>query len=166
MPFDIDKKHSAISFSLTHLGISEQNGIFREFGGSLEIDTGTAHIKALEGWVEIASIDTNTKERDTNLQSEEFFSTKSFARAYFKAKEIKNGSVLADLTIKGITKEVFFDLKISQIIINQRTKKPTIDIMLTATINRKDFKIGEDVLNAVLNDKIALKIQLQATQKE
>ncbi len=109
----VDPVYSRVSWSITHMGLIEVEGVFREFEGYF---TATPpHFKDIQGeftiWVE--SIDTQTPPRDARIKSEAFLDVKRYPTIHFKTKKVRWRSlgrlqIIGDLTIKDVTKEVTF----------------------------------------------------------
>ena len=115
-PYKIDSYHSNVDFSVTHLVISQVNGMFTEFDGHIDWDMKKPRRSSFEGIVQVKSIDTNNVKRDQHLRSSDFFDVGAFPVITLKSKSIKkykNGfKVVADLTLKGKTKRVEFPLTV------------------------------------------------------
>ena len=64
----------------------------------------------MDATIDAASVDTRVEVRDNDLKSDHFFDVAKYPTLIFKSKKIvKNGdklSVIGDLTIHGVTKEV------------------------------------------------------------
>ena len=72
--WNIDQSHSNIGFTVTHMVISEVEGTFDEFEGSVvESDNGLEGA-SINFKANIASIDTDNEKRDGHLKSADFFS--------------------------------------------------------------------------------------------
>ncbi|MEM0158574.1 MAG: YceI family protein [Thermoplasmataceae archaeon] len=106
-----DKSHSSAEFSVRHMMISNVNGRFNEMDGFI---TGTPedleHAYA-EVVIKAASVDTRDPQRDGHLKSPDFFDVNKYPEIRFVSKRIKKlskdqYSIVGDLTIRGVTKEV------------------------------------------------------------
>jgi polyisoprenoid-binding protein YceI len=96
--------------------------------------------------IQVASIDTDDKKRDDHLRGADFFDVEKFPAMTFKSKKVIPGEdgkfqLLGDLTIKGITKEVTFDVEF-----NGAIKDPwggtRAGFSAGTSINRQDFGIS------------------------
>lgn len=111
----IDATHSNIGFTVTHLAISQVDGKFTNFEGSL-VQEG----EALEGATvsfsaDVASIDTDNEKRDGHLQSPDFFDAAnhpkvSFTSTAFEKTGENTYKLTGDLTMHGVTKPVTLDV--------------------------------------------------------
>lgn len=161
-PYNIDDTHSAVNFQVTHMMISDVDGAFNKFSGKIDFDEKSKALKVLEGEVEIASIDTKNDNRDKHLNAPDFFDSAKFPKATLVMKSLKGSKLTADVTIRGVTKEVVFDFSMKGPIEHPMNKKQMIALKLEGKLNRKDFGIGMDTKDALVSDIIALRIQLEA----
>jgi polyisoprenoid-binding protein YceI len=111
----LDKSHSNVRFTVTHLVISEVEGSFRSFNGNLESSKQDFTDAVVDFKVDINSIDTDNERRDGHLKSDDFFNAEKFPAMTFKStsfeKKGENKYLLkGNLTIRDITKPVVFDV--------------------------------------------------------
>ncbi len=97
------------------------------------------------------------------LKSDDFFNVKKFpeARLVIKSMAKKTGNTYtatADLTIRGITKEITFDSEIKTLKDNQ------LEVTATLRVPRTDFKVmyGWKVENAMLANEFQMDVKLIA----
>src|SRR5437762_9847753 len=69
--YNIDPVHSSVSFSVSHMVISNVRGKFNEFSGTVTMD-GKA-IQSATGTIQVKSIDTGNSRRDGDLRGPNFF---------------------------------------------------------------------------------------------
>ena len=115
MAWVIDTSHSLVEFSVKHMMISTVRGRFTKFNGAFEIDERNPANSKLEGTVELASIDTHDANRDGHLRSPDFFDVEKYPTMAFRSTKIEPAGqdkykVTGDLTIKGVTKPVTFNV--------------------------------------------------------
>lgn len=79
---------SALTFSLRHLVMSEIRGRFRRWGAILVLDREDPSRALLKAWIDLASIDTGSCERDQHIRSAEFFDVARFPFAEFRSDTI------------------------------------------------------------------------------
>lgn len=112
----VDPSHSKIGFSVTHLVISEVEGNFKTFDGTLvnkESDFSGAKISFS---IDVSSIDTDIEQRDGHLKSEDFFFVEkhpkiAFTSTSFTKKGKDKYQLKGKLTMRGVTKDVVIDVK-------------------------------------------------------
>ncbi len=109
--FDVDSAHSSIAFSVTHLGLSEVEGRFNDFQGTIHWDKAKISASKIDWTVKVESVDTGNAKRDEHLRSEDFFNQAKFTTMSFKSTSVSKLSgdkykVDGDLTMRGVTKRV------------------------------------------------------------
>jgi polyisoprenoid-binding protein YceI len=111
----IDNAHSSVKFSVEHLMLSETEGTFKSFDGTLNSKNADFNDAAIAFTVDVKSINSNNEMRDKHLQGDDFFNAEKFPQMKFKGTSFKkvsgNNYVLqGELTIRDITKKVKFDV--------------------------------------------------------
>jgi len=153
-----DKAHSKLGFVITHLMISDVEGNFKTFEASITSAQDDFSDAVFEIAADIAGVNTDNEGRDKDLQSERFFDVAKFPKLTFKSTAFSKSEgnkykLAGDLTIKGVTKPVEF-----QVIINgpiDRRGKKVIGIKVTGTINRTQFGVGGSG-NAMVSEEVTL----------
>jgi polyisoprenoid-binding protein YceI len=111
----VDASHSNVKFTVTHLVVSEVDGVFKTFDGSIKSKTSDFTGAEIEFSVDIASVNTDNEMRDKHLKGDDFFNAEKFPKMTFKStsftKKPSGKYVLeGDLTIRDVTKRVQFDV--------------------------------------------------------
>ncbi len=83
--WEIDESKSTLAFALRHLVVGEIRGQFGRWGGVLLLDPTRLGRSLLEIWIDVASIDTGSAERDAHLRSPELLDVSRFPRAEFRS---------------------------------------------------------------------------------
>jgi polyisoprenoid-binding protein YceI len=114
--WDIDPVHSEVSFVVRHLMISKVRGRFDKFDAT--IVTAEDPLKSsVTAKVDLSSINTGQEQRDAHIRSADFFEVEKYPEMTFVSTGLKpaeEGFVLeGDLTLKGVTKAVAFDLEVT-----------------------------------------------------
>jgi polyisoprenoid-binding protein YceI len=161
--FTLDAAHSAVTFKISHIGLSWTHGRFNDVSGTFTIDKDKSAF-ALN--IKTESIDTGVPKRDEHLRSPDFFNAKQFPAISFKttsAKSVDGGyEVTGDLTLHGVTKPVTFTLK------GGRTAEFPKGVTRTGfstelTIKRSDF--GMDKAKEAIGDEVYISISFEGTKK-
>ena len=169
--WSIDTSHTNIGFSVRHLMVAKVRGRFAEFAGTITIADDRLQSK-VEATVSAASIDTRDEGRDGHLRGADFFDTATFPQWTLVSTGVdaKGGShytLHTDLTIKGITKAVDFDLEFDGVATDPwgNTKA---GFTADAEISRKDFGLEWNVaLEAggfVVGDAVKISLEIEAQQ--
>lgn len=86
--WEIDGEHSELRFSLSHIVVSSIAGRFRSWGGEMLFDPDDLPRTQIQVWVDVASIDTGSAERDAHVRSAEFMDAERFPRALFVSTDV------------------------------------------------------------------------------
>jgi len=111
--YNVDAVHSTIGFVARHLVASRSASIHRVH----RCDHHWRHARnsSVEATVQAASITTDNEMRDAHLKSPDFLEFETYPTLTLKSTKVSakgdDVKVVADLTIKGITKSVTFDLE-------------------------------------------------------
>jgi polyisoprenoid-binding protein YceI len=166
----VDSAHTKIGFEVSHLVISSVEGRFNKFDGTLNLDKKLTNSKVV-ATVQMNSVDTTEVERDKHLKSPDFFDADKFPQMTFVSTSFSGSpaklKIKGNLTIKGVTKEVVFDSKLSKEITDPWGKK-RIAISGNTKINRKDFGIlFSKIVEAgpVVGDDVMISIKAETVKK-
>jgi polyisoprenoid-binding protein YceI len=112
----VDRVHSRVTFSVTHMIIAEVTGRFTEFDATLIASKEDFTDATINATIKTASVNTDNEYRDKHLRSDEFFNADSFPAITFVSTKVeKTGDdaykITGDLTIRNITKQVVLDTK-------------------------------------------------------
>lgn len=144
--YKLDPSHTEVGFSVKHLLISNVKGRFSKFSGTFEYDKAAKTLKSLKIEIDPASIDTNEKDRDEHLRSDDFFDVKKYKKVTFVGEKSEfstdgqNLKVTGKLKIKDKELPVILAVKINGEAEVEGVKK--IAFTVTTEINRKDFGIN------------------------
>ncbi|MDI9339805.1 MAG: YceI family protein [Sediminibacterium sp.] len=141
----VDPSHSKLGFSVVHMMISETEGTFKVYEGTVSSSKETDFTNAaIDFKVDVNSVNTDDEKRDGHLKSADFFDAEKNPKMTFKSTSMKaKGKMIydleGDLTIKGVTKKV----KLQAIGAPKTVKDPWGNIRyafkVIGKINRKDF---------------------------
>lgn len=139
----LDPSHSEILFRVKHLMITNVKGEFRKFTAEAVTNGNGFNSASAHAVIQTASLFTNENNRDNHLKSPDFFDIENYKEITFDATSLKKVGeedfrLTGDLTIKGITKAVTFDVEMGGI-----NKDPwgneKAGFSLSGKINRKDW---------------------------
>jgi polyisoprenoid-binding protein YceI len=168
----IDTSHSAAQFSVKHMMVSTVRGHFGTLTGTAVYDPANPQATKVEAAVDVATIDTRNVKRDAHLKSGDFFDVEKFPQMTFKSKSVRalapgKMQLIGDLTIRGTTKEVTFEVEGPTAPVNTG-RGMKMGAVAATTINRKDFGItwnrAIETGGAVVGDEVTLTIDIQLDQ--
>lgn len=111
----IDPIHSSVNFNIEHLVISEVEGKFNKYNGTISTAKPDLTDAVIEFSIDVNSIDTDNEMRDKHLIADDFFDAAKYPKMTFKSTSFKKVSankyvLTGNLTIHGITKPAKFDV--------------------------------------------------------
>lgn len=111
----VDKVHSNVKFTVSHMVVSEVEGSFKMFDGSLVASKADLSDAVINFTVDVASVNTDNAMRDDHLKGDDFFNVDKFPKMTFVSKSMKplggnKYQLTGDLTIRDVTKPVTFDV--------------------------------------------------------
>jgi polyisoprenoid-binding protein YceI len=140
----LDAAHSEVGFKVKHLMLTNVKGEFKTFEASI-YTTGTDFMSAeIDFWLDPASVDTRSADRDAHLKSADFFDVENHKQINFVANTYESvdndGSyeLYGDLTIKGITHRIKFDVEFGGIVTDPWGNQKA-GFTINGKINRKDW---------------------------
>jgi polyisoprenoid-binding protein YceI len=128
----------SLSFTFEQAGAASQ-GSFRQFTTTLSYDENNLAAGKLDVKVQIGSLDTQDKDRDSALVSADLFDAAKFPTATYSGTLAKAGSgveAVGKLTIRGVAKDVRLPLAI-------RRTANGLELSGEVRIRRLDFGIGQ-----------------------
>jgi polyisoprenoid-binding protein YceI len=170
----IDPTHSAAHFSVRHLMISNVRGEFSKLSGSVVLDPADLTRSRVEVNVETGSINTREPQRDEHLRSADFFDVANHPTMTFRSKHIVSAgpdhfSLTGDLTIRGTTKEVTFDVEGPTPSVKDPWGNVRAGVTAAAKISRKDFGLVWNALTegggVMVGDQVSITIEAELIQK-
>ena len=169
--YNVDAVHSTVGFVARHLVASKVRGRFTDFSGVITIGD-TPESSSVEATVQAASITTDNEMRDAHLKSPDFLEFETFPTLTLKSTSVTakgdDFEVVADLTIKGITRSITFDLEYLGTGPSMTPGVSVTGFEATAEFDRRDFGItfGSTLENGslVVGNKIAIELAIEAHQ--
>jgi len=170
----IDPVHSKIGFSVRHLIISEVEGRFNSFEGSVTTDKEDFNGGKIEFSAKTNSVFTDNTRRDNDLKSTNFFDAKKYPEITFKSTSFEKiegnkYKLKGDFTIKGITKPIVLNVTYGGAI-----KDPwgnmRAGFKITGKINRFDYNLKWNKLleagGAVVGKEVKFAINIEVIKQK
>jgi len=165
----IDPAHSQVEFAVRHLMITKVRGRFTGVKGTLVTDEADSTTSQVDVVIDVSTIDTREPQRDAHLKSPDFFDVEKYPTLTFKSTRVTGApgdrlTVVGDLTIHGVTREVALDVTSEG-----RAKDPwggeRAGYSATTKINRRDFGLNwNQALETggfLVGDEIAISLDLE-----
>lgn len=163
----IDPAHSEVSFRIRHL-MSKVRGSFREFSGTITVDSGDWAHGAVDVTIQAASIFTNNDTRDDDLRSAHFFEVDKYPTLHFRSTSVDvdgdHLKVHGDLTIRDVTKPVVLDAEFTGLM--RTTAGDRIGFEASTTVNRNDWGVTWNRMveggGLLLGDDVKIELSVEA----
>ncbi|MET4704030.1 YceI family protein [Frigoribacterium sp. UYMn621] len=163
----LDPTHSEVTFSVKHLAISKVRGSFERFTATIVTAEDPAN-STVEASIEVASVNTNQKDRDNHLRTNDFFKADEFPNMTFVSTSVvldgDDITVAGDLTLRGVTKPVTLKGEFGGIVTDGYGQTKA-GFAASTKINRHDFGVSWNAaLEAggfTLGDDVSINFELQ-----
>jgi polyisoprenoid-binding protein YceI len=166
--YQVDASHTDVGFKVKHMMVSNVKGSFSDVSGSFVYDEKSKMLTALKGSVKTASVNTRNKKRDDHLRGADFFDATKFPELTFELVSHKGDSVVANINMHGVTKQIRFEVEIGGDV-QDPWGNHRAGFTLEGSLNRKDFGLTwNKVLDAgglAVGDKIRLIIEVEGVEK-
>lgn len=172
--WEIDTQHSTAAFSVKHMMVSNVHGQIGGVKGTVEYDGKNIKAVKVDAELDPDTINTNEPDRDKHLKSKDFFDTTKFPKISFKSKKsIPSGkgafTLIGDLTMHGVTKEVKLNVVGPTPVIKDKNGAMKMGATASTVLNRKDFGITYNKVldngGVALSETVPLTIELELANK-
>jgi polyisoprenoid-binding protein YceI len=166
-----DKMHSKLTFTVTHLMVSDVDGLFKNFDVTITTSKPDFSDAVFTLSADVSSINTDVDSRDKHLKGADFFDVATYPTITFKSTSIQPAGkdhykLTGNLTMHGVTKPVALDLVYRGTIQNPMSKKDDAGFKLTGTIKRTDFNIASKLPSAMVSDEVTIKADGEFAKSE
>jgi polyisoprenoid-binding protein YceI len=166
--YRIQQSSSKVGFCVDSK-LSRIEGDFTDFQGGIALDTGDTSNGQTMILIKAASLDTKGAFIESMLKGESFFDVENHPEILFVSNGFKwtgpeTAVLKGDLTMRGITKPVIFNVTLTALDGKQVKLAEKILVKATTTINRADF--GMDGLSAVVSKNVQLCMSVEALKFE
>ncbi len=172
--YTIDSTHSNVGFVARHLIAAKVRGHFTDFAGTITIGDSVATSK-VEATVQAASITTDNEMRDGHLKSADFLDLENHPTLTLTSTKLTDKGndkieMVADLTIRGVTKSVAFDVEFLGSGAGMAPGATVAGFEAFAEIDRRDFNVSFDGAlengSLVVGNKVVLELSVEASKQD
>ena len=170
--YALDPSHSELGFRVRHLGISNVDGTFNDFTGTISVPASGLEGLRADLTAQVASIDTDNDDRNGHLRSPDFFAADEYPELTFQTTSVEptGGSTFrmtGDLTMRGTTRPVTLDGTYLGAASIQGTDK--IGFEAAGEIDRQDWGLTWSQTNEageiIVSDTVTLVISVEADRQ-
>jgi polyisoprenoid-binding protein YceI len=170
--WDIDPVHSDVSFTVRHMMVSKVRGRLGAISGQI-VTAPQFTDSTVTASVDASSVDTGNAQRDGHIRTADFFEVETHPTWEFRSTAIRadGGDYVLDgeLTIKGVTKPVSFDLEVNGFG-PDAYGGTRAGFSAKTTINRSDF--GVDISmpldggGVVVSEKVQVALEIEGVLRQ
>ncbi len=167
----IDPAHTEVGFIARHLIGTKVRGRFTDVSGTFTVAEDPAQ-STLEAVAQAASIHTGQEQRDDHLRTNDFLDVPNYPTLTLKSTGLRQVDdtrwvLTGDLTIRGVTKSVDFDLEFVGEGASMQEGKSVVAFSARAEIDRRDFGVSfnHSLLDGsvVVGNKVVIEIETEAS---
>lgn len=172
--YDIDPSHSRFGFIARHAMVTKVRGTFNDFDGSLQVDGENPTGSGVELVIQAKSVDTRNEDRDAHLRSNDFFAMERYPEIRFQSTGVHSTEqedlyrVAGDLTIRGETRPVAFDVEFTGAAIDP-WGNTRVGLEGSTEVNRKHWGITWNApLEAggvLVSERVTLEFEIAAVKR-
>lgn len=165
--WSVDPSHSNVAFVARHLMVTKVRGRFTSVSGTVNVAENPLE-SSVEASVEMASISTGDDGRDVHMKSADFFDVENFPTMTFRSTGLEADSddfiLRGDLTIKGVTKPVEFELEFDGTGTDPWGNQKA-GFSASTEVNRKDWGLEWNVAleagGVLVSEKVKIQLDIQ-----
>lgn len=162
-PLAFDATSSKLTLNAKKLGFSNINATFTRFNGALTV----APDENMHITVDAVAKDfgTGSRMQDDMFRGKDWLNVKAHPRITFASKGFtytapKKAVMTGNMTVKGITKPVTFEVDVKQIKKDAAGKITQVALLAKTNIKRSDF--GMTAMRGVVNNNAGITLAIQA----
>ena len=158
----LDPLHSAVNFTIRHLGIAKVRGRFTQYSAGLYVG-GTADEVRVSAEIALASIDTGNPDRDAHTRSAELLDVEKRPTMSFRSTRVsgrgEDWSMEGDLTIGDVTRPVTLAVEFGGAVDSPVDQRRHAGFEATGETRRSGF--GLDFGAGFLGDVVKVQMDMQ-----
>lgn len=161
--WNVDKAHSKLQFTITHMAVSDVDGSFKDFTATIVAAKPDFSDAKISLTANTASVSTDNDQRDGHLKSADFFDVATYPTLSFTSTKVvptgkaNHYTLTGSLTLHGVTKPITLELWYRGTVTNPMSKADDAGFQVTGTIKRADFNLGTKYGSPMLSDEVEIK---------
>lgn len=164
--YEIDPSHTQVVFEVERFGFNRVIGTFGRTEGTLMLDMENPANSSVTATVHADTLWSGDATRDEHLRGEHWFDIANNPAITFTSTMVEPGdeentaSVTGDLTFRGQTIPVTFDVRLNGMGPNPPDQRPAAGFSMTGSFLRSD--LGHTLANPLIGDELDIRIELVA----
>lgn len=138
------------------------DGVFTRFRGEVRLDDARPETASGQLTVEVGSLDTGNRMRDSHLRTDDFFDVERHPQATFVVSTVRRAgdrwAVSGQLTIRGVTRPVVVPITVS-------TSAGAVRTVGEFTLNRREFGVSYQSFLNPIRDEVRVSFDLTALRR-
>lgn len=168
--YTFDVAHTRLGFVARHAMITKVRGAFNSFEGKAFLDGDDPAKSTVTITIDAESIDTRNEQRDAHLRTNDFLDVPNHPQITFVSTKVEPKRddvyrVTGDLTIRGVTKPVSFDLEFTGSAVDP-FGNTRVGLEGSVKINRKEwgvnFNAALEAGGVLVSEDITLEFEISA----
>ena len=170
--YELDPTHTAIYFTIDHIGYAKTLGVFTDVAGSFMYDTETQELRDVEVVIQAASVNTFNDARDGHVRNRDFLDVSTYPEIRFVANggtpsDASSGTVTGELTVLNQTLPVTLNVTLNKVAEYPfGHKREVLGLSMDTSILRSEFGMGYGVENGLVGDEVTINIETEAIKSE
>ncbi|MEU6675286.1 YceI family protein [Streptomyces sp. NPDC046925] len=165
--WEIDPFHSAVNFTIRHLGISKVRGRFAEVTAGLVVGE-SAETSSVTATIALASIDTGNKDRDAHVRASDLLDVERRPTMTFRSTRVlgkeDEWTLEGELTIGDVTRPITLAVEFGGLQAFPGSPRRHAGFEATGEIKRSDY--GLDFGAGLLGDVVKIQLDMQFLEPE
>ncbi|WP_295313819.1 YceI family protein [Roseobacter sp.] len=170
--YELDPEHTAVYFTVDHIGYSKVLGIFLQVEGGFFYDAQTQELGEVSVTIDAGSVNTFNEARDGHVRNRDFLNVPQHPEITFTASggtadSETTGTVTGDLTVLGQSNPVTLNVTLNKVAPYPfGHKREVLGLSMTTSIKRSDFGMDYGVANGLVGDELQINIETEAMKTE
>ena len=165
----VDTNHSAVNFTIRHLGVSKVRGRFTAFEADVVVGE-TLATTSVTATIQVASVETGNADRDAHVLAPDMLDVAVRPTLAFRSTAItgegSDWELAGELTIGDVTSPVTLAVELGGVEVFPADGVRHAGFEATTQIRRQDFGLIPSVPSAMLGDVIKIELDLQLLEPE
>lgn len=162
--YQIEARHTIVSFAIVHLGLTDYLGRFDKASGTLNFNPGAPEKSAVSVTIDMTSLNVPSAALVADLLSASTFDTANYPQSTFVSTSVvrtgpMTGKMTGDLTLHGVTRPVTFDVTFNGGAPAPLGSSYYLGFHAAATIKRSDFGLDKMRWTGFVGDEVRLEIE-------
>ncbi|CAL9424105.1 Protein YceI [Streptomyces sp. enrichment culture] len=158
----LDPLHSAVNFTIRHLGIAKVRGRFVGVRADLHVGEKAEDVR-VSATIDLASIDTGNPDRDAHVRASDLLDVEKRPTMVFRSTRVRgegeDWTMEGELTIGGVTRPVTLAVEFGGLVDVPMDGSRHAGFEATGEIRRSDF--GLDFAPGLLGDVVKIQLDMQ-----